>query len=76
MLKKNDSLPTPYTDASLPLFAGWVEFWMWPLTVTARMMGFSVPIPDDEPEIDRVHDHSQLPVPNAHKKDMDHDLFA
>ncbi|WP_156170782.1 hypothetical protein [Croceicoccus naphthovorans] len=67
---------TPYMDASLPLLAGWIEFWMMPVTMMARMMGMTSPVADDEPEIDRKCAHKQLPVPNAHQKDMDHDLFA
>ncbi|WP_066556142.1 hypothetical protein [Croceicoccus bisphenolivorans] len=77
MAKDTDSATeTPMTDAGLPLLASWVEFWMMPMTMTARMMGFSSPVGDDEPEIDRKCGHMQLPVPNAHQKDMDHDLFA
>jgi len=67
---------TPYSDASLPLLAGWIEFWMMPVTFCARLMGMASPVANDEPEIDRKCDHAQLPVPNAHQKDMDHDLFA
>jgi len=79
MAKKSDTSPTTttaMTDAGLPLLAGWVEFWMMPMTMAARLMGFSSPVTDDEPEIDRKREHKQLPVPNAHQKDMDHDLFA
>lgn len=67
---------TPHGETELPLLAGWIEFWMMPFTMCARAMGLSSPIADDEPEIDRRCDHNQLPVPNAHQKDMDHDLFA
>lgn len=77
MVQQYDSqMTTPLTDASLPLFAGWIEFWMMPMTFAARMMGFANPMGPDEPEIDRKCQHNQLPVPNAHQKDMDHDLFA
>lgn len=65
-----------FTAASLPLLAGWIEFWMMPFTITARMMGLGTATLADEPEIDRKRPDSQLPVPNAHQKDMDHDLFA
>lgn len=76
MPNKTDTTTTPNIDASLPMLAGWIEFWMWPVTMTARMLGLATPVADDEPEIDRKREHCQLPVPNAHQKDMDHDLFA
>ncbi len=76
MPNKNDITPTPFNDAGLPLLASWIEFWMMPVTMGARMMGMAAPIAEDEPEIDRKRDDNQLPVPNAHQKDMDHDLFA
>jgi len=76
MRKDSHPNPFPVAEAGLPLLAGWVEFWMMPLTFAARMMGFTSPVAEDEPEIDRKADHKQLPVPNAHQKEMDHDLFA
>lgn len=76
MPKKDDINATPFSDAGLPLLASWIEFWMMPVTLGARMLGMSAPVAEDEPEIDRKCEHNQLPVPNAHQKDMDHDLFA
>lgn len=63
-------------DAGLPMMAGWIELWMMPFAIFAPVLGLSPPIADDEPEIDRNCADRQLPVPNVHQKDMDHDLFA
>lgn len=70
------AMDRPFSAASLPLLAGWIEFWMMPFTLSARMMGFGTATMAEEPEIDRRRGDNQLPVPNAHQKDMDHDLFA
>lgn len=66
----------PPGEAGLTMMASWIEMWMMPVTIAAQMMGASAIVTDDEPEIDRDCDHCQLPVPNSHKKEMDHDLFA
>ena len=64
------------TDIGLVLRAFWLEWWMFPITMTARMMDFGSTELADEPEVDRDPEDCQLPVPNSHQKDMDHDLFA
>ena len=69
----NDYKPS---DLNLSLQAFWLEWWMMPITLTARMMGFGHAEVDDEREIDRECEDCQLPVPNSHQKDRDHDLFA
>ncbi|ARU15611.1 hypothetical protein A9D14_04730 [Croceicoccus marinus] len=63
-------------DLNLSLQAFWLEWWMMPITFTARMMGLGHTEVDDEREIDRECEDCQLPVPNSHQKDRDHDLFA
>ena len=63
-------------DLNLSLQAFWLEWWMMPITFTARMMGLGHTAVDDEREIDRECEDCQLPVPNSHQKDRDHDLFA
>lgn len=63
-------------DLSLSLQAFWLEWWMMPITLTAQMMGMGRTELADDPEIDRDCEDCQLPVPNSHQKDMDHDLFA
>ncbi len=63
-------------DLNLSLQAFWLEWWMMPITLTARMMGFGRADVREVPEIDRECEDCQLPVPNSHQKDMDHDLFA
>ena len=49
---------------------------MMPITLTARMLGLGRVEVADDPEIDRDREDCQLPVPNSHQKDGDHDLFA
>lgn len=64
------------SDIGLSLQAFWLEWWMMPITLTARMIGMACSNAGDDPEIDRERRDCQLPVPNSHQKAMDHDLFA
>ena len=74
--RNTNSMPDPMA-MGLPMMASWIEMWMMPVTLTAQMMGMARGAPDaDEPEIDAHHAKGQLPVPNAHQREMDHDLFA
>lgn len=71
-----DEQTRPGAADDLPIFAAWIEMWMAPLTIAARMMGMAPHAIDDEPEIDREREEGQLPVPNPHQKAKDSDLFA
>ena len=75
MTERSDSKPQP-AEADLPIFAAWIEMWMAPMTIAARMMGMGPQAVHDDPEIDRKREDSQLPVPNPHQKAKDKDLFA
>lgn len=75
MNRRTDRI-VPASDAGLSFIASWMEFWMMPVTIAAQMIGVSGRAMEDEPEIDRDRGHCQLPVPNSHQKQMDHDLFA
>ena len=63
-------------DLNLSLQAFWLEWWMMPITLTARMMGLGRVEVDEAPEIDRDCEDCQLPVPNSHQKNGDNDRFA
>ena len=73
---KPTTAPRIGPETGLPMFAAWVEMWMAPITITARMMGMGPTALPDEPEIDRGKKDAQLPVPNPHQKAKDKDLFA
>ncbi|WP_299307023.1 hypothetical protein [uncultured Croceicoccus sp.] len=76
--KRDTQTPFPHmpTDMGMPMLAAWMEMWMWPITMMARMMGSGEYRPDAEPEIDRACKDSQLPVPNPIQKSADSDIFA
>ncbi|MDT0575616.1 hypothetical protein RM533_05410 [Croceicoccus sp. F390] len=73
-------------DADMPVLAAWMEMWMWPITMMARLMNpgsinpfglnMNSDLVDDEPEADRDVEGGQLPVPNPIRNSKEHDIFA